>query len=233
MPSPLRFPLPVTACLDTSAVWFYSSAKGGYSVLRDTFVGREDELARLIGALEEALEGHGRIVTVAGEPGIGKTRTARQLATVASERGAEVLWARCQEEGGAPPFWIWVQLIRAFAQSADPIDLRRDLGAGAPDIAEVVPDVRGVLPDLVAPPELELDRARFRFFDSVAAFLKRASVRRPLVFILDNLHWADRPSLLLLEFLAQELASSHLLMVRTFRDSELSWRHPLTRTLSE
>jgi len=202
-------------------------------VLRDTFVGREDELARLIGALEAALEGHGRIVTVAGEPGIGKTRTARQLATVASERGAEVLWARCQEEGGAPPFWIWVQLIRAFAQSADPIDLRRDLGAGAPDIAEVVPDVRGVLPDLVAPPELELDRARFRFFDSVAAFLKRASVRRPLVFILDNLHWADRPSLLLLEFLAQELASSHLLIVGTFRDSELSWRHPLTRTLSE
>lgn len=219
--------------LDRGKLCFYPLARGAFGVLSDVFVGRETELARLGEALEAALQGHGRIVTLAGEPGIGKTRTARELAGRAAARGAAVHWARCQEEGGAPPFCRWVQLIRAYARAANPSDLRCDLGPGAPDITEVVPDLRAIFPDLESPPSLELDRARFRFFDSVAAFLKRASARRPLVLILDNLHWADRPSLLLLEFLTSELAASRLFILGTYRDSEIALRHPLARTLSE
>ena len=108
------------------------------------------------------------------------------------------------------------------------------MGAGAADIAEIVSDVRERLPDLKPPPELEdPEQTRFRLFDSVAAFLKGASRTRPLVLMLDDLHWADKPSLLLLEFVARELAGARLLLVGTYRDVELNRRHPLAQSLGE
>ena len=82
---------------------------------RDLFVGRAVEMAQLSEALEDALAGRGRIVTIVGEPGIGKTRTAEELAAVAAARDAEVLWGRCPEERGAPPYWPWSQVIAAHA----------------------------------------------------------------------------------------------------------------------
>jgi tetratricopeptide (TPR) repeat protein len=107
------------------------------------------------------------------------------------------------------------------------------MGAGAADIAEVVSDVREVLPDLKPPPALEPEQARFRLFDSITAFLKSAGRRQPLVLVLEDLHWADRPSLLLLEFLARELTGGRLLVIGTYRDVEVSRRHPLSQTLGE
>ena len=65
-------------------------------------------------ALDDAMSGQGRLVMLAGEPGIGKTRTAQELATLAEQRGAQVLWGRCYEEAGAPPYWPWVQSIGSF-----------------------------------------------------------------------------------------------------------------------
>src|SRR5918992_12783 len=106
-------------------------------------------------------------------------------------------------------------------------------GAGAADIAEVVPEVKEHWPDLEPPPALEPQQARFRLFDSITTFLKRASQAQPLVLVLDNLHWADRTSLLLLEFLAQELTETHLLVVGTYRDTELTPQHPLGHALGE
>ena len=106
-------------------------------------------------------------------------------------------------------------------------------GAGAADIAEVVPEVKEHFPDLQPPPALEPQQARFRLFDSITTFLKRATQAQPLMLALDNLHWADRPSLLLLEFLAQEIAECRLLVVGTFRDTELTRQHPLGQTLGE
>ncbi len=73
------------------------------------FVGRQREIGELKAALEEALSGQGRLVMLAGEPGIGKTRTAQELASYAESRGAQVLWGWCYEEEGAPPYWPWVQ----------------------------------------------------------------------------------------------------------------------------
>ena len=87
-------------------------------------------------------------------------------------RGAQVLWGRCYEEQGMPPYWPWVQAIRSFVRERDPDQLRADMGAGAADIAEVVSDVAERLPDLQPPPELEPEQARFRLFDSITTFLK-------------------------------------------------------------
>ncbi|MCH8225705.1 MAG: protein kinase [Chloroflexi bacterium] len=203
------------------------------SLAGGVFVGRQQEMGALKGCLEDALSGRGRMVTLVGEPGIGKSRTAQELATYAGLRGAQVLWGRCYEQQGAPPYWPWVQAIRSYVREKEPEELRSEMGAGAEDIAEIVSDVRERLPGLSTPPQLEPEQARFRLFDSITAFLRTASQHRPLVLVLDDLHWADHPSLLLLEFVARELSGSRLLLIGTYRDMELSRRHPLSVTLGE
>jgi len=203
------------------------------SLAGGVFVGRQQEMGELKACLEDALSGRGRLVMLVGEPGIGKTRTAQELATYAGLRGAQVLWGRSYEEQGVPPYWPWVQAIRSYVRDRDPEQLRSEMGAGAADIAEVVSDVLERLPDLQPAPQLEPEQARFRLFDSIAAFLKTASQRQPLVLVLDDLHWADQPSLSLLEFMARELGGSRLLVIGTYRDVEVSRRHPLSQTLAE
>ncbi|MEE8466379.1 MAG: AAA family ATPase, partial [Dehalococcoidia bacterium] len=203
------------------------------SLAGGVFVGRQREMGELKAALEDALSGRGRLLTLVGEPGIGKTRTALELATYAGLRQAQVLWGRCYEGEGAPPYWPWVQAIRSYVRDVDPEQLRSEMGAGAADIAEVVSDVREQLPGLDAPPQLEPEQARFRLFDSITAFLKNAGQRKPLVLVLDDLHWADHPSLLLLEFVARELGNARVLVIGAYRDMELSRQHPLSRTLGE
>ncbi|MCI0787679.1 MAG: ATP-binding protein, partial [Chloroflexi bacterium] len=194
------------------------------------FVGRQRELAELTAALEEAVSGHGRLFMLVGEPGIGKTRTTQELASYAENRGAKVFWGRCYEEEGAPPYWPWVQIMRSYVQQASAEQLTTEMGAGAADIAEIVPEIRVKLPDLETPPVLEPEAARFRLFDSITTFLKDTSQSQPLMLVLDDLHWADRSSLLLLEFLAREMGSSRLLLVGCYRDTELSRQHPLAET---
>ena len=97
---------------------------------RGVFVGRERELAELLGALEDALAGRGRLVLVAGEPGIGKSRLADELIRRARARGARVLVGRCWEAGGAPAYWPWVQSLRAYVRETEPEALRAQLGGG-------------------------------------------------------------------------------------------------------
>ncbi len=102
-----------------------------------------------------------------------------------------MLWGRCYEEAGTPPYWPWVQAIRSYVRDRDPEQVRSVMGSGAANIAEIVSDVSERLPGLGRPPALEPDQGRFRLFDSIAAFLKTASQRQPLVLMLDDLHWAD------------------------------------------
>jgi DNA-binding NarL/FixJ family response regulator len=197
------------------------------------FVGRETELAALAVDLDAAAGGRGGVVLLAGEPGIGKTRLAEELAAQATAQGALVLWGRCWEGEGAPAFWPWVQIVRAYVEAADPTVLRQDMGAGAADIAQVVPVVHERLPDLPPPPPVEPEAARFRLFDSLAGFLRAAAARRPLLVVLDDLHWADAPSLALLRFLGRELEGAGLLVVGIYRHTEVDRGHPLLATLAD
>ena len=112
------------------------------------FVGRQREMSELVSAFDDARSGQGRLVMLVGEPGIGKTRTAEELAAHARKQGSQVLWGRCHQQQGLPPFWPWVQAIRSYVRDRDPGQLRSDMGAGASVIAEIVPDVNGLLPDL-------------------------------------------------------------------------------------
>jgi class 3 adenylate cyclase/DNA polymerase III delta prime subunit len=197
------------------------------------FVGREHEVEELRAGVDATLSGQGRILLLVGEPGIGKTRTSEELATYASLRGAQVLWGRCYEGEGAPTYWPWVQLVRSYVRERDPAALLSEMAGGASVIAEVVSEVRERLPGLQPAVALGAEEARFRLFDSLTSFFRNAARQRPLVLLLDDLHWADKPSLLLLQFLARELAGTRILVIGTYRDVELGRRHPLAETLAE
>ena len=197
------------------------------------FIGREQETKELRVALNETLAGKGHLFMLVGEPGSGKTRMTEQLATYARLCNSQVLIGRCYEGEGAPAFWPWLQIVRSYAQEMEPEKLLSTMGPGAADIAQVVSEIKERLPDLPAPPPLEPEQARFRLFDSVTTFLKNASKLQALVVILDDLHWADKPSLLLLQFLARELKDASILVIGTYRDMELGRQHPLSQTLGE
>ena len=197
------------------------------------FVGRARELGELRASLEEALAGRGALALLVGEPGIGKTRTAEEFVTYARLRNAQVLWGRCYEGEGAPAYWPWVQVLRSYAEERDAPTLREQMGSGAADIAQVVSEIRERLPELPPPPALASEHARFRLFDAITVFVKNAAKVRPLVLVLDDLHWADKPSLLLLEFMARELRGARVLLLGTYRDVELGRQHPLVHTLGE
>ena len=199
----------------------------------DVFVGREAAMSELRQGLAEALAGRGRLLLLLGEPGIGKTRTADEIAAEAARRGARVVSGRCYEGEGAPAFWPWVQVLRSCIQERDPLRLRAELGPGGADLAELLPELRQRFPDLPVSPAIAAEEARFRLFDSIATFLQQTSAAQALVIVLDDLHWADPSSLQVLQFVARGVRDSHLLLIGTYRDVELRRGHPLAQVLGE
>ncbi len=197
------------------------------------FVGRDPELGVLRRAADSALAGSGRLVLVAGEPGIGKTRIAEELSTYARLGGAKVHWGRCHEDEAAPAYWPWVQAIRSYARESDPVALAWEMGRGMAEIARIVPEVAQSSSASTIGEAPQDEQGRFRLFDAVDTFLGAAATSRPLVIVLDDLHWADESSLRLLEFCVRGLVERSLLIVGTYRDVELGRHHPLSRILAE
>jgi DNA-binding SARP family transcriptional activator len=200
---------------------------------RRAFVGRARELTQLGAALDGALAGRGRLVLLAGEPGIGKSRVADALMEQARARGATTLVGRCWEAGGAPAYWPWIQALRVAIAETEAEALRSQLGGGAADVAQLLPQLRERFPELPEPPAAEGEGARFRVFEATRSFLRNAARARPLVVALDDLHAADAPSLLLLQFVARGLDDSRLLILGAYRDVDPTLRAPLTSALAE
>jgi serine/threonine protein kinase len=197
------------------------------------FVGRDEEMDVLRAGLEGAMAGRGRFLMIEGEKGIGKTRVVHELAAYAETRGARALWGRGYEEGGMPSYWPWVQAIRSYVRHTETEQLEREMGAGASEIAVVVADVRQRLVGLEPPPDLnDLEQSRFRLSDAITTFLKNASDSQPLVIVLDDLQWADEPTVLLLRFLVSEVQNMRVLLIGTMRPgASVPDNHPLTESL--
>ena len=196
-------------------------------------VGRDGELGELLAGLDDAAAGSGRLFLLAGDPGIGKSRLAHEAAARARDRGFKVAWGRCWEAGGAPAYWPWVQSLRACVRGAGSEELRSQLGSGAPLVAQIVTEVAEILPDARPPPAAGAEADRFRLFDAVATFVRNAGAVQPLMLVLDDLHAADAPSILLLRFVARELEDARVLVLGAYRDVELDRDHPLTVALAE
>jgi tetratricopeptide (TPR) repeat protein len=195
-------------------------------------VGRERELDELDAALEQAADGRGALFMVGGDPGVGKTTLLEAACDRARGGGATVTWGRCWEAGGAPAYWPWVQAIRSLTRGCSADVLAARLGAGAPHVVKLVPGLADQLPAVGDPPDLDPDRARFALFDAVAGFLQATSDERPLVVALDDMHAADRPSLLLLQFVAHELRDSRMLVLAAYREVEARLAPPRAKLIS-
>jgi DNA-binding SARP family transcriptional activator len=196
------------------------------------FVGRKTELDDLELALEGARMGRGSVCLIHGEPGIGKSRLADELAERAHKIEASVFWGRCWEAGGAPAYWPWVQSLREYVRGISAAALREQLAGGGGEVAHLIPDLRERIPDLPVLESSDSEGARFRLFDATTMFLKRAAAERPLVLVLEDLHAADTPSLLMLQFVAGEIAGARILVVGTYRDLELSPTNPAAGALA-
>ncbi|MEA2219044.1 MAG: eukaryotic-like serine/threonine-protein kinase [Solirubrobacteraceae bacterium] len=208
-------------------MWSMGDGTGGGHRL----VGRERELLQLDAALSDAIAGRGRLVVVTGEPGIGKTALARVLVERAAARGASWAWGTCWDGGGAPAYWPWVQISRALARREDAATLRAGLGDAAPWISGLLPELAGTLGPAAMPSDLNADQARFRLFDALTSLLATVAARRPLVIVLDDLHWADASSLLALEFVGRALPDLSILAIAAYRHSEAHARDDLAAAL--
>src|SRR5215472_853428 len=185
-------------------------------------VGRRLAIGALRSAVDGAVGGAGGVVLLAGEAGMGKTALASKAVAYAKARGAEAVWGTCWEGDGAPGFWPWNQVVRALAPEGG------DAGEGV--LAELtgVTEERGggVLGDESA--------IRFRTYDMAATYLRRRAAQRPLVIVIDDLHWADVSSLRLLVFLARQLHDAAALVIGTYRDVEvMAGGHPARPLLAE
>ena len=195
------------------------------------FVGREKELERLRNAFDAALAGRGGLVMLVGEPGIGKTRTTEELEAYARERGATVLWGRAHESSGAPPYWPWIQAGGDWAAIAGAANVELS-PATVSELSRIFP-VLGQHPAFVEPhTERDPEVAQFCLFDAYATFIRAIAERAPLVIALDDLHAADKPTLLLLQHIARELSRSRILVVGNYRDTDITRQSPLSESLA-
>ena len=197
----------------------------------DELVGRDDQLAALDGVLAGARDGCGRVVLVAGEPGIGKTRLAEEAARRGAAAGMQVAWGRCHEGDGAPALWPWAHVVRQLAAELAPGQLAAMLGPSAAWLGPLMPELAGPARPAGPPPLADLGAARFQLNQAVAGLLRRLAETRPLLVVVDDLHWADVPSLSLLAFLAADLKDASLVVVGTYRDVEVVAGWPLAETL--
>ncbi|MEA2704834.1 MAG: hypothetical protein QOD63_2779, partial [Actinomycetota bacterium] len=183
------------------------------------FVGRERELASLESALSGARHGRGRLVLVSGEAGIGKTRLAEELAARAEAQGVPVVWAHAYEGEGAPPFWPWIQAVRTLLERAgtDQATPPHAVAGGGAELAHLVPEIGALIAGETSAPELQPGSARFWLNEAVCDFIRRMTAGQPMVLVLDDLHWADPPSLDLAVHLGLQLDDSPLLVIATFR----------------
>jgi class 3 adenylate cyclase/Cdc6-like AAA superfamily ATPase len=200
------------------------------------FVGREHELERLRKACDNAIAGHGGLVMLVGEPGIGKTRTTQELETYARMRGAQVLWGRTHESAGAPPYFPWLQAGNQYAAAhADELPVV----IGPQMTTEAISELSRIFPWLlqgpnVAPPEEISDPevAQFRLFDAYSQYLRAIAAQAPLIIALDDLHWADKPTLQMLQHIARELSRMRVLVVGNYRDTDITRQSALSETLA-
>jgi DNA-binding SARP family transcriptional activator len=201
---------------------------------RTPFVGREAERAELQRLMEQTKAGVGALVMVGGEPGVGKSRLADELRQCCAADGFATLIGHCYEAAGAPPYVPVVEAFeQALAASPSPEAFRQFLGDEAPEITKLVPKLRQVCRDIPPPLELPAEQERRYLFNSVFEVLARTAAARPTLLVVDDIHWADEPTMLLLAHIAERIAEIPVLVVGLYRDSELDAGRPLSRTFVE
>jgi DNA-binding SARP family transcriptional activator len=198
----------------------------------DFLVGRDSEVGRLLAAFERSTDEGRQAVFVAGEPGIGKTTLVAHFARAAHADGARVLYGRCDEEFGLS-YQPFVEALSQYVASASLAELTTQMGRYGGELARLVPALTRRLPDVAVPTTTDPDADRHRLFDAVGSFFVAAAEVTPVVLVLDDLHWAGSPTLLLLRQLLRATVKVPVVVVGTFRHTDIGPEHPLTGTLAD
>jgi class 3 adenylate cyclase len=194
-------------------------------------VGRESEMQAITDATKRVSAGEGReVLLVSGEAGLGKTTLVAEAARFAFDNGACVLFGHCEEDL-ATPYQLFAEALRHYVTHAPEDQLRAHVEEHGSELARLVPALASRIPDLPPPRASDPDSERFLLFAAMVALLATASQLQPVVLVLDDLQWADRGSLLLLRHLAAAEQAMRVLIVGTYRDSELSQAHALRETM--
>jgi len=195
------------------------------------FIGREPELDELLAAWHRAVDGHAGVVLLGGEPGIGKTRLSAELARRVHAQGMLVLFGRCDDELGVP----YQPFVEALAFVVDHFDERAlaALERPAGELVRLVPRLADRLPDVPASVSADPETSQYRLFDAVAAALIAGSEIQPILFVIDDLHWAAKPTLLMLRHVVAAAARARVLIVATYRDTDLQRGNPLAEMLAD
>jgi len=196
------------------------------------FVAREREQETLAQRWKQATGAEVRTVFVAGEPGVGKTRLVAELARSVRDEGAVVAAGRCDEEVGRP-YQPFVEAIRHAIIGVTPDRLPGLLGRFAGDLVRLVPELAEHADLLPVPLEADAESERARLIEAVVAWLEAMSGEQPVLLVLDDLHWADRASALVLRHVVRSLTGCRVMVVGTYRDTDVDRTHPLAEVLAD
>ncbi len=195
------------------------------------YVGRQQEREALEGLWREACDGSRRLALLSGEPGIGKTRLSTHTALTCHGEGAVVLFGRCSEELGAP-YEPWIEALSHYVEHAPAEVLEAHVERRGGELSRLVPALSRRVESVPEPRASDLETERYLLFGAVLGLLEDAAAHAPLVLILDDLHWADVQSLTLLRHVVAGSVGLPVMLLGTFRDSELDRQHPLTDALA-
>ena len=213
----------------------------GGNVVSPVFIGRQEELASLAGLLDRVRSHVPAFALVGGEAGVGKTRLIRELAELAADQGYCVLTGQCVELGGEGlPLAPLVDALRTLARTMPPGQLADVLGSAAPALSRLLPELAQVMAAAPAgtagqaPPAAlaGADMSKAQLLEHVLGTLDRLSGARPVLVVVEDLHWADRSTLDLVAFLVRSVRQSRIMLTVTYRSDELHRRHPLRPLLT-
>ncbi len=195
------------------------------------FVGRGDLVAALEDGLDDALAARGRTFLIAGEPGIGKTRAVEDLLRRAAQRGFSTHVSRCHDVQGVPALWPWARLVNEITSGGRPSELLKRLGLRERRaLARLHPESDTGDAESFA---VDGKQAQFELFDAIVKLVRHAARRTPFLVVLEDVHWADPASLHLARFLGREIHADRVVLVATYRDTEVSAGAPLEKDLAD
>jgi len=200
---------------------------------RGRLIGRRSELDRLRELWSVALAGQSVLALISGEPGVGKTRLARELIATARLSSATVLSGGCYEFEATTPYLPFIEAIQVWVREETPERLQAVVDTGAPEVVRMAPEAEEKLGHPPARPPLTPSEERMRLFDSLARTFQRMAVPNGLLIFLDDLHWADSGTLQLLHYLLRHLRQDRVLILAAYREVELDRSHPLAEAIVE